>query len=263
MGPSPTCHIVESWDKYLNASSDRDVHVYSSGTKISLDLDGKSIGSAPVPSSKGVTFPKVHWEKGTLTATCSGVSTKSGTMTHKRKTSQPGTKLSLRVDAPSPLTGTGKALLADGQDTALLAALIVDDAGNVDHQATNNVTFTVVSGPAKIVASHNGDVANHEPNLGEWHSAYHGMVRGIVRVTQDSASDPSMRARMLYIDVEHAAAPTDVLAPFEARAATEIVVEATSPGLKPGRATIALSSNPADGVLATAAAAVTSPLHIE
>jgi len=58
--------------------------------------------------------------------------------------------------------------------------------------------------------------------------------------------------------------PTDVLDPSDlaASAATEIVVSASSPGLTSAQATIALSTDEADSVLATAAASVTDPLHI-
>ena len=232
--------------------------MYSSGAEISLSLNGKPVGTAQVTDRFGtVTFPKVIWASGTLTATCSGVNTPSMTMTHTRNTSRTGTRIVLRVDAPSPLTGTGKALLANGQDTGLLAAM-VDADGVLDQTASNQITFKVVSGPGKVVASHNGDVQNHEPNLGASHAAYHGLVRGVIRVTQDAASPSWARARRRHIDAEHAAGPTDVL-DVSGQASTEIVVEASSPGLTSGQATIALSTDAAsDGVLAVAAARCTS-----
>jgi hypothetical protein len=268
--------IVEHWDAFADApSSDRDIHVYSSGAEIALAVNSKAIGTMRVggwhnsdPESGatpgGVTFSKVAWASGEITATCTGVNNPAKSMTHTRRTSKKGTKITLRVDAPSPLTGTGKALLADGQDTGLLAAIITDADGNIDHGASNNVTFKIVSGPAKVVATHNGDVQNHEPNLADWHSAYHGMARGVIRVTQNAASAPWHRSRLAQIDVEHEAGPTELIAPGAQMEATEIVVEASSPGLASGRATIVLSTDAAtDGVLAVAAASVTDPLHIE
>ena len=49
IGPSPTCHIVESWDAFpAGTSSDRDIHVYSSGTTIDLAVNGKKVGTQTV-----------------------------------------------------------------------------------------------------------------------------------------------------------------------------------------------------------------------
>ena len=45
-------------------------------------------------------------------------------MTDERKTSKAASKISLRVDAPSPLTGTGKALLADVSRTIIAGILV-------------------------------------------------------------------------------------------------------------------------------------------
>ncbi len=272
IGPVPTCHIVESWDPFADGSSDRDVHVYSSGTEISLSVNGKAVGKMKVggwhdidnetgATPGGVTFSNVVFEPGELTAMCTGVS--NGTMTHIRHTSGKAAEVVLRVDAPSPTTGTGTALLADGQDTALVAAMVVDANGNIDHTSSVNISLRVVSGPGKVIATHNGDVQNHEPNLAPWHSSYHGLVRGIVQVTQNAASAPWHRARLAEIDVEGEAGPTELIV-NGVLGATEIVVEASSPGLRSGRATIALSTDEAtDGVLAVAAASVTDPLSFE
>ena len=90
------------------------------------------------------------------------------------------TALALSIDAPAAHTGTGTALLADGQDTALLRASVVDAAGHVLNNATNRVTFSVISGPGRVIASHNGDVRNHEPNHAPSNLAYHGLVRVVV-----------------------------------------------------------------------------------
>ena len=92
-------------------------------------------------------------------------------------TSGAPTKLVLSLDAPSVITGTGRALLLDGQDAGLVRATIVDAGGQLVADATHNVTFAVVSGPGRIVGAHNGDPQCHEPNQVPWHSAYHGLVR--------------------------------------------------------------------------------------
>ena len=56
------------------------------------------------------------------------------------------TKLQLTIDVPSPLTGTGQALLLDGQDAGLIRCSIVDDNGIVVNEANDLITFEIVSG---------------------------------------------------------------------------------------------------------------------
>ena len=107
---------------------------------------------------------------------------------HTRATNAAPAGLVLSLDAPSAATGTGTALVLDGQDAALVRATIVDANGTTVFESTANVTFEVVSGPGRVVGSHNGDDQTHEPDLGAWHSAFGGLVRGIVKVTEHSDS---------------------------------------------------------------------------
>jgi hypothetical protein len=54
-------------------------------------------------------------------------------------------RIELTLDAPSPLTGTGSAMVADGQDVAMVRAALVDAQGRrisaQDPQASANITF--------------------------------------------------------------------------------------------------------------------------
>jgi hypothetical protein len=94
-----------------------------------------------------------------------------------RYTNGKAAKLALSLDCPSKITGTGEALLLDGQDAALVRASVLDSAGRVMHLATNIITFQVISGPGIVQGTGNGDPHCHEPNNAPWHSAYHGLVR--------------------------------------------------------------------------------------
>jgi hypothetical protein len=69
----------------------------------------------------------------------------------RRYTSGLATAVVLSIDAPSPVTGTGSKMLLDGQDVALIRATVVDAAGHTVHNAANNITFEIVSGPGRIV----------------------------------------------------------------------------------------------------------------
>lgn len=263
VGDAKLCHIVEHWDN--NKLHNRTVHVYSGGgvSAISLSLNGQALQTKPTDVAGSASF-NVSWSPGTLLATCLDGSSNT-IATHNRTTSGPGVKIELRIDAPSPCTGTGTALFADGADSALVAALVRDEQGNVAHRASNDITFRVVSGPGRIVATHSGDVRSHAPNQIPTHAAYHGKVRAIVQVTRDAGSPHWHRRRLQQIDVD--AGPTHVVVgdskEEELLGATEIVVEANGPGLAPGRATIAVSVDPADAVLPTAARNVAVPLSLE
>jgi len=95
-------------------------------------------------------------------------------------------------------------LIADGQDTALVAVAIIDNKGNVVPTASNLVSFTV-SGPGKLIGLGNGDPSNHQPDKGTQRYAFKGLVRAVVQAAQTPG---------------------------------QIIVEATSPGLTTGKITI-------------------------
>ena len=172
--------------------------------------------------------------------------------------------MELQIDTPNPAMGTGSAVLADGQDVAMLRATIVDAKGNRVFGSANNVTFSIVSGPGRVLATHNGDQGNHEPNHASWHSAFHGLVRGIIQVTTDASSPAWLRSRTPEIDAE-GGKRTQILDPASASAsavaaaaaADPIVVQADSPGLTSATITIPVSVLAADGVLAVAYASTT------
>jgi len=273
IGEHPVCHIVEHWDVQPSGKNERDVHVYTSGegASVSLWANGKLLGSQTVhgffgqaqdaagkggaPPANAVFSKVAYGSGGVLVAKCTA---KDGSAigTHTRKTSKKGTQLLLTVDAPSKATGTGEMLLTDGQDTAMVTAMVASADGTVDHMSTDMVTCKVLSGPGKVVASHNGDVRNHEPNLAPSHHAYHGYVRCMVRVTSNTVG----ARRLRQIDAEHGARGAQTTHDVQP-AADSIVVEVSSPGMTSAKATIQLSGIvDAAGVLAAAATSVNDPL---
>ena len=126
-------------------------------------------------------------------------------------------------------------LLLDGQDVALLRAEVVDAHGHLvtgANASAVNVTFAVDAGPARVVASHNGDPTCHDPNLSPSHTAFHGLVRGVVQVTHDAASPAHHRRRLTQIDLDGnrrttIAAPGEQTQTLSARTPTSIVAPPT------------------------------------
>ena len=127
--------------------------------------------------------------------------------------------------------------------------------GGDDTLYSLNPIFT--AGPGRVIATHNGDNACHEPNHGSWHSAYAGLVRGIVQVTEHRAGSVRERALLaaISVDVAHTAVPLD----DADSAPSSITVVASSPGLASATVQIPVSAQPQHSVLATA----TSSLKIE
>ena len=123
-----------------------------------------------------------------------------------------GYKLQLTLDVPSASTGTGSALLLDGEDTALVRCAVVDGAANdaLVAEATDRVTFRVLSGPGRVAGTANGDPTSHEWLKSDSTAAYLGLARGMFRVTQDCTS--AARADCAGIDLDAARSPTAVFA---------------------------------------------------
>ena len=261
--------LVESWESpdsfpSTKGNTSRDIHAYSNAPFIELLVNGKSQGRRSViPMRQGpgsyAEWLSVPWEAGTITAIARDAHGNEVARTSKT-TNGKAAKLSLTIDAPSVATGTGSAVLFNGQDAALLRGAIVDDAGRVMHLATNNITFRVVSGPGRIQGTANGDPHCHEPLNAPWNSAYHGLVRAVVRVTGTAARDEKEKALLGTIDHE---GPMVANAPeLSVGDDVPIVVEASSPGFAPVQIEIKTSTDSsAHSVYASAAAAAGKPVN--
>jgi hypothetical protein len=234
--------LVESWESpdsfpstYGNKT--RDIHAYSNAPSIELFVNGKSQGArAVIPMRQGpgsyAEWLAVPWEAGELKAVAMDASGKA-VATAVRTTNGKAAKLGLSIDAPSAATGTGSAVLLDGHDVALLRASILDASGNVMVLATNNISFRVVSGPGAIQGAGNGDPHCHEPNSAPWHSAYHGLVRVVVRATSTAGRSLRERELLAGIDVRGPMAAANAVRGVQAKAGEPIVIEASSPGFDP------------------------------
>ena len=232
-------HIVESWESpaefpAIAKKKTRNITIYTDvedNSTIELFVNGKSRGGiqpGPVDPTHNngkswTAFQELKWEPGNLTVVARD---SSGTIVAKdeRFTSGKAFAVKLTLDVPSVQSGTGSALVLDGQDSGLLRASIVDSNGRVVHMATNNVTFRVTSGPGKIVGTNNGDPACHLPNHISYRPAYHGLARAVVKVTSIAALRGSHEYNLMR--------QIDTILMMDGQNENEIVVEAVSPGLQ-------------------------------
>ena len=230
-----TVFIVDTWRMGLMAdgspmNSTRNIHVYSDAPLVSIQLNGKEVvPKSPMPGYMNGVF-QVEYAPGNLTAVAHD---KDGKMlaSFTRLTPSGAASLKLSLDAPSPLTGTGSALVADGEDTAMVRASLLDKGGELAVEAMDEIVFTVKSGEGKLWATHSGNPAadmNKNPVHGDTRAAYHGLARAYIRSSSDHSTPDAHRRRLREIDLDggvqtHIADPSQALAaPLEG-----IVVSAT------------------------------------
>lgn len=254
----------DSWPSTIGQTT-RNIHVYTNAPTVELMANGKSVGTKTVtPMKQGAgsyaEFLSVPWAAGSITANA-----KDGTgkvvATDARHTLGKAAKLELSIDAPSASTGTGTAVLLDGHDAALLRASVVDSAGRVMVHAQDNITFKVLSGPGLVQGSHNGDVHCQQPNNAPWHTANHGLVRAVIRVTSSAArSDLGLLARIdTHGPMTHLKGRNSTVY-HTLMDTSDIVVEASAPGFAAVQITIPTSTDPKDSVMAIAEASAGQPV---
>ena len=248
-------HIVQHWDPMQNGDS-RTIQVYTNAPSAELFVNGVSQGVMKVDWQGWAEWDGVKYAPGNITAnaiTQAKLNAQPSVVaSHTRQTAGTPTKVVAGLDVPNESTGTGSALVLDGQDTGMVNAAIIDSQGNLVNTASNNVTFTIVSGPGRIIGVGNGDPACHEPNKATWRSAYHGLARVIVQVTKDQASKPLHRKRLLQIDSE-GGVRTTIVPPGVEEPLEDIIVEASVEGLGSSQVTIPVSTDAdKDGVLSVA-----------
>lgn len=243
-------HIVQHWEPDVGGPS-RTIQVYSNAMSVSLAVNGKQLGVRRMTWLGWAEWTNVTYSAGNLTA---HALSEAGEILARHTVVTAGTASSvvLTLDVPNEATSTGSALLADGQDAALVRAMVVDSGGTVVSLSSHNITFKVISGPGRIIGVGNGNPSCHEPNKAAWRSAYHGLARAVVQVTVNAASSDSERRRLQQIDAE-SGQTTTIFPPGQDFTDTSIVVEASAENLVPGRVSIPVSSDAAiHSVLAVA-----------
>ena len=246
-----TIHIVQKWEPIQNMPN-RTIQAYTNAPMAELTVNGKSQGSVKVDWQGWAQWDGVSFAAGKITATALD-SQNQVKATHTVQTPGAPAKVVAYLDVPSTATGTGTSLVLDGQDAGMVSAAIVDAQGNVVPSSSHNVTFSIVSGPGRIIGVGNGNPMCHEPNKATWRSAYHGLARVLVQTTVNVASSELHRKRMIQIDRDggirtHIVSPGDMSPRADA-----IVVQASVEGLGSATVSMPVSSNlDTDGVLAVA-----------
>eukprot|EP00040_Diaphanoeca_grandis_P011360 m.58192 g.58192 ORF g.58192 m.58192 type:complete len:953 (+) comp22513_c0_seq2:99-2957(+) len=236
-----TVFIIESWLPPMSGTT-RSIHVYSNAPAIRLELNGKNVGEQTIPYFGMANFDSVTFETGNLTAIAVDGQGNAMGASHSITTTGVAARLEISIDAPSVSTGTGSAVVADGEDIAMIRTTIVDEHGLTVPRSNNNITFSIISGAGSIWSTHNGDPANDSPSHAPWTPSYHGLARAIIRSTADQSTPAWHRRRLLQIDVEGSKTMT-VMSPDDNTDPEPIIIEAVAAGLPPVRISIPVTND--------------------
>jgi beta-galactosidase len=180
----PMAHLLPHWTWPERVGQVTPVHVYTSGDEAELFLNGRSLGR----KQKGQFEYRLRWddvkyEPGELRV----VAYKNGAKWAE--------DVQRTADAAKRLAATADrvALRADGADLSYITVTICDAKGTMAPRANNKVKFEV-TGPADVIATDNGDATSFEPFQSPEHSAFNGLVLGIVRTRAGQPGAITVRA---------------------------------------------------------------------
>jgi beta-galactosidase len=162
--------LFADWTPKSPAPHEENVEVYSNAEQVELFLNGRSLGSKARPSDDAPRNWKVPFEAGTLRA----VGSVGGKVvaTHELKTAGKPARVTLSAD---------KSRLAHAwDDVVYVEALVVDANGVVVPNASDLITFKA-TGPGRVVAVDNGDIASHEPFQATQRRAHQGRCFALLK----------------------------------------------------------------------------------
>ena len=181
----PMVHILPHWNWPERLGQVTPVYVYTSGDEAELFLNGQSLGRKKKAKYEyRLIWDKVAYAPGELRAVAykNGRAWAGATV----KTTGKATEVRLLADRP--------AIRGDGFDLCYVATDIVDHSGLTVPTADNRVKYEVVSGPAEILATSNGDPTDMEAFPSPERKAYHGRALAIIRGKAGQKGDVHLRA---------------------------------------------------------------------
>lgn len=170
---------IEKHDSFIfghwnyKAGIKKDVNVVSTGDKVELFLNGKSLGFGERKNSFHFAFPQIAWKAGTLEAVSYDADGKEVSRATKKTIGEP-------VAITLKATVAPDGFKADGADVALLEFEVVDANGD-RHPLDNTVINFEIKGPAEW----RGGIAQGENNyiLSKALPVECGINRALVRST--------------------------------------------------------------------------------
>ena len=176
----PMAHILPHWNWPDREGEVTPVHVFTSGDEAELFLNGESLGKKKMNEfSYRLRWDDVEYTRGELHV----VAYKDGKQWAKDTVRTAGAPAALR------LTADRTEIDADGYDLSFITAEVVDSNGDVVPEASNTISFSLVGGSGKIVATHNGDPYDLVAFPSTERKAFSGLGLAIVRSVEGETGE--------------------------------------------------------------------------
>jgi beta-galactosidase len=183
------------WTPANTAPHEETVEVYSNCQGVELKLNGKSLGSQPLPADASPRVWKVKYEPGKIEAV--GRNNNEVVARYGLNTAGPPAQIMLKSD---------RAKLAPiWDDVAYITAMVTDGKGILVPNAADFITFNI-AGPGIIAAVDSGDNSSHASFRVKVRHAYDGQCVAILKATDHSgkitltASAPKLKSGTISLD---------------------------------------------------------------
>ena len=183
-----------------------DLVTYTNADEVELVLNGRSLGIRQNNRAVGaernqIRWKNVSWQPGAIEA----IARTAGKVVARHRIETAGKAVALRLEADHHVWH------ADGQDLQQVRVTAVDRKGRRVPQAELPLAFTI-QGPARTVATGNGDISSHHVATAEGATLYQGTalvvlrsdtVAGPVRLTVTALGLPAVSMKLQTQRVHH------------------------------------------------------------
>jgi beta-galactosidase len=166
----PAQVLFSDWTPANQAAHEEDVEVFSNCGEVELLLNGRSLGSKPLPADASARTWRVPYEAGSLQAV--GRNQGRAAANYELRTAGKAAKIALAADRTT--------LKPVWDDVSYVTARVVDEHGVLVPGADAEIAFQV-AGPGAVAAVDNADLSSHEPFQATARHAYQGQAIAIIR----------------------------------------------------------------------------------
>jgi len=182
--------LFPDWTPEVSTPHDENVEVYSNCEEVELLVNGKSLGSKPLPADASPRNWQVPYEPGTLRAI--GKNKGQPEATYELRTAGKAAKVILKPEIKrEPLP-----------DVVVISATVADKDGVPVPNSDALLTFHI-QGPGSIVATDNADNASHESYQSTERHAWQGRAIALLKPgvgsAEITATSPGLTAGSMHI----------------------------------------------------------------
>ncbi|KAF3053750.1 hypothetical protein E8E11_011929 [Didymella keratinophila] len=179
-------HILPHWSWPDREGQVTPVHVFTSGDEAELFINGKSAGR----QKRGQYDYRLRWDN--VTYTPGEISVKAWKNGEEWATASHRT---VGAAAALNVTADRTTIDGDGKDLSFISVAVVDEKGDTVPYADNEITFSVASGPGKIVTTDNGDPRDGTPFPSKTRKAFSGLALAIVKAQAGASGEIVIEAK--------------------------------------------------------------------